>query len=392
MNAISTNSWFLRREALINMSEIRIVQVQTQKDLNRFIDTPWAIYPRDSNWVPPLKSDFKRLLNTAKHPFWKFSRRELFIAERDGRPVGRIAAIIDNNYNDYHNEKMGIWGFFECFNDHEASKALFSCAEEWVKSKGMTFIRGPLNPSTNYEVGLLIEGFEYLPTIMMPWNFPYYPKLVEEAGYVKEKDLFTFRVYQTDLPGPRIERLGKRVLSKGHVKIRNISRKNYDSEIMLLARLYNQAWAENWGFVPMSDGEVHEMAKNLKRVLQEDLVFFSLYDDEPSGVMMVLPDMNPLLKQANGRLGLITGMKLVLRKQFVVGLRAAMCGLRKEFKRLGVPLVMFHHLNSLLRGRHLIEFMECGWTLEDNHDINQLLIELGAQKYSVYRIFRKSFL
>lgn len=372
------------------MGDIKIIPVRTKNDLKKFIDVPWSIYPSESNWVPPLKSDFKRLLNTKKHPFWEFSKRELFIAESDGKPIGRIAAIVDDNYNKYHNEKMGIWGFFECFDDLEAAKSLFNAAEEWVQLHGMEFIRGPLNPSTNYEVGLLIDGFEHFPTIMMPWNFPYYRDLVENCGYIKEKDLFTFRLYQHDPVGPRIERLGKRVISKGHVTIRNISRKNYDSDIKLLAGLYNQAWAENWGFVPMADSEIREMGKNLKRVLDEDLVFFLLYDGEPAGVVMVLPDMNPFLKRANGRMGLFTGIRFLFRHRFLVGLRAAMVGLKKDFKRLGAPLVLFRHLNNLFRGHKQIQFMEGGWTLEDNKDINELLVEMGGKKCSIYRIFRKS--
>jgi hypothetical protein len=372
------------------MGDIEIIPVEARNDLKKFINLPWSIYPSQSNWVPPLKSDLKRLLNTKKHPFWEFSKRELFIAERCGKPIGRIAAIVDENYNKYHQEKMGIWGFFEGYNDHEAAKSLFNAAEEWVRLQGMEFIRGPLNPSTNYEVGLLIEGFEHFPAIMMPWNFPYYRELVEDSGYTKEKDLFTFRIHETDPAGPRIERLGKRLLSKGHVTIRNISRKNYDSEIKLFTRLYNQAWAENWGFVPMSDGEIREMARNLKRILDEDLVFFLLYDGKPAGVVMVLTDMNPLLKQADGRMGLFTGVKFLLRSRFAVGFRMAMAGVIKEFKRLGTPLALFHHLNKLLRGHKQYEFLECGWTLEDNRDINELAIEMGAKRYSVYRIFRKS--
>ncbi|MGC8657947.1 MAG: acyl-CoA N-acyltransferase [Desulfomonilaceae bacterium] len=373
------------------MSDIKIFTVRTRKDMNQFTNLPWSIYPRKSNWVPPLKYDFKKLLNTKKHPFWEFSRRELFIAEKNGVPVGRIAAIIDGNYNDYHKEKMGIWGFFECFNDPEVAKALFACAEEWVKAKGMQFIRGPLNPSTNYEVGLLVEGFEEFPALMMPWNHPYYPDLVENAGYVKEKDLYTFRIKQTDPPSSRIERLGKRMLSKGHVSIRNISRSNFDSDIKLFAEIYNEAWSQNWGFVPMTDKEIEEMGANLKRVFDEEFVFFMLYDGEPVGVGMVLPDMNPLLKEANGRLGLITGMKLLLRKHFVVGVRTAMAGVKRKFKRLGVPLVMFHHLDRVFRGHEKIQLMECGWNLEDNADVIATEIEMGCSKCSTYRIYRKSF-
>lgn len=372
------------------MSDIEIVKVEARRDFREFTDLPWSVYSGSDNWVPPLKTDFARLLDPRKHPFWKFAQRELFLARKNGRPVGRIVAIVDGNYNRYQNELMGIWGFFECENDDEIAGLLFKSAEEWTKSQGMRFMRGPLSPSTNYEAGLLVEGFDHMPSIMMPWNFPYYEKLVVGAGYAKEKDLFTYRVHQTDPVGSRIDRLAKHVIKKGHVSIRNVSRKTFDSDIRLLASLYNEAWADNWGFTPMSEDEVKEMGRNLKRVLEEELLFFILYDGEPVGVMMVLPDMNPVLKQANGRLGFSTGMKVLLRRRFTTGLRAAMGGVLKRYKRLGIPLVMFHYLNNLLRGHKRINFMELGWMLEDNKDVTETTIEMGAKKSAVYRIYRKS--
>ena len=374
------------------MLDIEIVTVRTRNDLKEFVNLPWSIYHSQDNWVPPLKRDFRRLLDTKKHPFWKFAQRELFIAKKNGQTFGRIAAIIDTNYNQYHKEKMGIWGFFECFNDPDVATTLFASAEDWVRSRGMEFIRGPLNPSTNYEVGLLVEGFEHLPSIMMPWNFPYCRDLVENSGYVKEKDLFTFRIAQTDPIGARIERLSRRILRQGHVSVRNISRKNYASDIKLLASLYTDAWSTNWGFVPMSDGEIREMGRNLIRILEDNLVFFVLYDGKPAGIAMMLPDMNPFLKQANGHIGISSGIKFLFRRRFNAGLRVAMAGVKKQFHRLGLPLVMYHYMNLVFRKNQNVKFVEFGWTLEDNKEINDIVIEVGAKKSSVYRIFRKSLI
>ena len=176
------------------MGELNIIVVEGGPDLKDFIDLPWKIYTEYPNWVPPLKKDVRRMLDPDKHPFWEFSERILFLARRGSRTVGRIAGIIDRHYNEFHNEEMGIWGFFECVDDHEAAAALFSSVEKWVRQKGMTFMRGPLSPSTNYEVGLLIKGFNYPPALMMAYTPPYYPGLVESCGFSKEKDLLAFLI------------------------------------------------------------------------------------------------------------------------------------------------------------------------------------------------------
>jgi hypothetical protein len=176
------------------MAGIEIVTVEGGSELKDFIDLPWRIYAEYPNWVPPLKKEVRRLLDPRRHPFWEFSERILFLARRGSKTVGRIAGIIDRHYNQFQSEKMGIWGFFECADDPEAAAALFSSVETWVHQKGMTFIRGPLNPSTNYELGLLIEGFNYPPALMMAYNPPYYPGLVESCGFTKEKDLLAFLI------------------------------------------------------------------------------------------------------------------------------------------------------------------------------------------------------
>ena len=176
------------------MTGLEITTVDGESELKDFIDLPWRIYAEYPNWVPTLKKEVRRMLDPHRHPFWEFSEGTLFLARRGSETVGRIMGIIDHNYNRFHNEKMGIWGFFECVDDPEAAAALFSSVEAWVRRKGMTFIRGPLSPSTNYEVGLLIEGFNYPPALMMTYTPPYYQGLVESCGFAKEKDLLAFLI------------------------------------------------------------------------------------------------------------------------------------------------------------------------------------------------------
>ncbi len=373
------------------MAKLEIVEVVDRSLRRQFIELPWTVFPPESNYVPPLRMDFARLIDPARHPFWEFSKQSLYLAVRNGHPVGRIAAIVDGRYNAYHKEKMGIWGFFDCLDDQEAARGLFQAAEQWARGQGMDFIRGPLNPSTNYEVGLLIEGYEHFPALMMPWNFPYYRELVEANGYVKEKDLLSLRLSRSDPLTPKIERLAQRVRRKTNITIRPLSRKNYLSDVRLLVDIYHDAWSENWGFVPLSDNEITEMAKNLKRAMEPDLIFFINYEDEPVGVGMVLPDFNPMLKQLNGGLSISGLIKYLFRHKNVTGARALMGGVKKKVRNLGLPVVIFDYLNQLLRKDNRMNYFEMGWNLEDNDAINKLELAVGAHVRTRYRVFRKDF-
>ncbi len=372
------------------MSELSIDIVSSRADLKGFINLPWKIYPRECNWVPPLKRDIRHLLDTRKHPFWKFSEQRLFLARRGGEVVGRIAGIIDNNNNDYHNEKMGVWGFFECMDDQEAASALFSAVQDWVTRKGMDFLRGPLNPSTNYTVGLLIEGFEYRPTIMMPWNHPYYVRLVEEAGFTKEKDLKSLIVFEEIKLSPRMDRLVRRLEQRGKVWSRNGSRKNFQSEMALIAEIYKSAWADNWGFVPVTPEESVEAGKELTWILVEGLTYFVYYDQDPAGMIMIAPDFNPLLWRLNGKIGLSGVLKYLLYRREIRGFRAMLFGVKKRYQKLGIPLVAANHLTKALKDHPHWEYLEFGWTLEDNDAINRFLLEGGAKINKQYRVFRKN--
>lgn len=376
------------------MSQVSIISVTKNSDMNDFIDLPWKIYEKDDNWVPPLKKAVRRILDREKHPFWKFSEGILYLARRGSHTVGRIVGIIDHNYNRFHNETSGAWGFFECENDPEAAHALFSSVEEWVAARGMTFLRGPLNPSTNYEVGMLIEGFDLPPTIMMCYNPPYYPNLVESYGFTKEKDLLALVLDKESEKAQAgrnlLSRLAKRICEKGKVVIRNARRENFESEMALIKELYHAAWAPNWGFVPMTNEELNEMGQNLVRFMDPELVFFVYYNDEPVGFCIIIPDINPVLKRLNGKIGVLGLLKIPMYKKEIVGLRGLLFGFKRSHQKLGLPLVAFDHLNRLrTEKKPHYQYLEFGWNLEDNHDINQFEMDLGARIWKRYRIYGK---
>jgi hypothetical protein len=371
------------------MAGIDIITVESKAQLKDFIDLPWKVYAAYPKWVPPLKKEVSRLLDPARHPFWESAERVLFLARRDGRTVGRIAGIIDRAYNEFHNEQMGIWGFFECTDDPEAAAALFSSVETWVRQKGMTFLRGPLNPSTNYEVGLLIEGFDYLPALMMPYNPPYYLGLIESCGFAKEKDLLAFLIEGNYHLPDWMESLAARLTRKQSIRIRPMNPKDADAEFDILREIYNESWSKNWGFVPLSTHEIRDIQKNVMHFADPDLAFFIYYENEPAAVCVIFPDINPLLKRFNGKIGLMGLLKAILYRHEIKGTRLLIFGIREKYRQMGIPILAFHHIYKVARENKKYSSLELGWTLEDNEAINTLIEESGARAYKKYRIFRK---
>ncbi|MCL7489402.1 MAG: acyl-CoA N-acyltransferase [Desulfobulbaceae bacterium] len=372
------------------MAGIEIITVERRSELRDFIDLPWKIYGEYPHWVPPLKKEVRRLLDPGRHPFWEFSERILFLARRGTETVGRIAGIIDGHHNEFHGEQMGIWGFFECSDDPEAASALFSSVEAWVRRKGMTFLRGPLNPSINYEAGLLIDGFEYPPALMMPYNPPYYPRLIESCGFSKEKELFSFMIDgEYRLPG-WLDRLAQRLAGKKGIRIRPFRLKDPVPELALVREIFNDCWSGNWGYVPLSDHEIREIGKSMVQIADPDLAFFIYYEDDPAGVCVILPDVNPLLKRLNGHIGLAGLLKFLLYRREITGLRGLLFGIKEKYRQMGLPLVVFRHLYEVVRKNEKYRSMELGWTLEDNESINFLVEEAGARIHKKYCIYRKA--
>jgi hypothetical protein len=372
------------------MAVIDIVVVEGKAALKEFIDLPWRLYANYPNWVPPLKKEVERLLDTGKHPFWEFSERILFLARRGSQTVGRIAGIVDGNYNQCHGEKMGIWGFFECIDDPEVAAALFSQVEKWVVQKGMTFLRGPLNPSMNNETGLLIEGFQHPPVVGMTYNPPYYQGLIEACGFEKEKDLLAFLIDGEYKLPEWMDRLAERTAHKKGVRIRHVDPKRMDAEFDLIREIYNDSWSGNWGFVPLTSNEMREIQKNVKPFADPDLVFFIYYDEVPAAVCVIFPNVNPLLKRLNGRIGIMGIIKALLYRREITGLRLLMFGIKEKYRQLGLPMLAFQHIYEVAREKKHYQDLEMGWTLEDNESINFLTEETGAKAYKRYRIFKKT--
>jgi hypothetical protein len=371
------------------MPGVEVIPVRSQGRLKAFIELPWSIYRSDPNWIPPIKASMARFLDPDRHPFWSFAQRELFLAMRGSDAVGRIAAIVDNSYNTYHKERMGVWGFFECANDPEVAVGLFSAAEKWVRNKGMEFLRGPLNPSTNYEVGMLVQGFDSPPSLGMTYNPPYYVELVHFSGFKKEKDLLAFLIPRSFSPPDWAVSLAQRIATKGEITIRKATAPYLDAEVDLLTRIYNECLAHNWGFVPMTVEEMRDSVKEMLPFVDMDLTFFVLYKDVAVGVCLILPDISPLLRRFNGRLGLGALIKKYRYWSEIKGLRGVIFGVKEKYRQMGVPYVAFDYLIETLRKKEKYQYLELGWNLEDNHAINRLYEEGGFMPHKRYRIYRK---
>ncbi|MCK5834075.1 hypothetical protein KAH81_10460 [bacterium] len=370
---------------------VRIVPVDKKGELKDFIKFPWFIYRKywpDYNWVPPLKKDMKFKLDTEKHPFWKHAERELFLAYDGLRLVGRIGAIIDHNYNELWDEKMGAFGFFECINDQEVANALFDAAANWLKDKGMTFIRGPLSPSMNDECAFLVEGFDKPPTVMMPYNPKYYPELAEGAGFAKAKDLLAFyKNAETGIP-ERLQKLAEALKNKPNVKIRKINFKDMHNEMVIIKDLYNKSWEKNWGFSPMTDEEMDLMGKELKPIAVPELALLVFVNGKPAGIGVTIPNYNQVLKHLDGKLGPIQIAKALWYRRKINGVRAMVFGFKPQFRRTGLPILLY--LETEQAGRRLgYKWCELSWNLEDNDPINKFDSEIGGEVYKRYRIYER---
>ncbi len=254
------------------MGGLEVVTVDNKSALKEFVELPFTLYRDDPHWVPPLRIAVKELLDKAKHPFYADAETELYLARRDGKVVGRDGRHLDRAHNRFHEEKAGFFGFFECVNDPAVATALLSAARKWVLGRGAEFMRGPVNPSTNYECGLLIDGFDSDPMVMMTYNPRYYAELMNQAGLHKAKDLYAYLSNANTIEMKKIDRVADKVLKTTGVRVRPINMKNFEAEVGRVWEVYSAAWARNWGFIPMSREEFAQMGKEMKMILKPELV------------------------------------------------------------------------------------------------------------------------
>ncbi len=368
------------------MAEIQIKKLEGKKALRDFIKLPWRIYKSDPFWVPPLIKERRDYFNPQKNPFYEHSQIQLFLAIKDGRPVGRIAALINHNHNEYHKEKTGFFGFLETLPQYPIAQKLLDQARSWLKERGMEIMRGPMNFSTNDECGLLIEGFDLSPMIMMPYNPPFYQEFLEKFGLRKAKDLWAYLIDHSQQPPERMRRVAERVKEKEGLHIRQVNLKRFDGEVKLIKQIYNQAWSRNWGFVPMTDEEFDHLAKDLKKLVVPELVLIAEIDGEPAGFSMALPDYNQALKRVNGKLFPWGLFKLLWYAKKIDAIRVLTMGVVHKYQKRGIDLVFY--LETFDRGVEKgYKMGELSWVLEDNLLMNKALEDMGAKIYKRYRIY-----
>jgi GNAT superfamily N-acetyltransferase len=368
--------------------EVAIHRVEPPRDVETFLRLPWQIYRGPPHWVPPLLQDVRFKLDRSRHPFFEHARMELFLARRGPQVVGRVAAIVDDRHNEFHKERTGFFGMFECADDPEAAGALFAAAELWCKDAGMDRLRGPMNLSMNDECGFLLEGFDSDPVLMMPYNPRYYLALAEGYGLAKIKDLYAFLKDEVGVVD-RIATLVERVKKREGVVVRPLDMRRLEADVAAIQEIYNSAWEPNWGFVPMTASEMDLMAKQLKPIAEPELVLFAEVGGRPVGVSITLPDYNHVLKHLNGRLGPIGILKWFYYKRRITGLRSLVFGLLPEYRRTGINTVLYYETE--VRGARLgYKWCEMSWNLEDNDLINRFDAAVGGKLYKKYRIYEKA--
>lgn len=371
------------------MADIDIRKVTSHSDLMRFIKLPWAIYRGDQNWVPPLLMDMKNLLNRDKNPFFQHSEADYFLALRNGTAVGRIAAVLNNNHNEFHDEKTGFFGFFEAFEDQEVASALLDAAEHWAAARQLDRVRGPMNFSTNDTCGMLVEGFDLPPVILMTYNPPYYNTLLDQGGYEKVEDLLAYRQFTVQGFNPRLRKIAQSTREMPGLTVRKLNMKKFWDEVRLIKEIYNEAWSKNWGFVPMTDAEILHMAKELKPVVDPRLVYLAEIHGEPAAFALSLPDYNQALIKINGRLFPFGLAKLLYYSRKIDALRVIILGVISKYQNSGLGALLYEttYDNGAAAGMRWGEF---SWILESNKPMNTAARIMGSKIYKRYRIYEKS--
>jgi ribosomal protein S18 acetylase RimI-like enzyme len=373
---------------------VTIEQVRTRGQRREFVELPWRIYAGDAGWCPPLKLEAHASIDPAKHPFYKHGKAVQFIARQAGQVVGRISVSDDPNYNAEHDANVGCFGMFETVDDPEVARSLLNAAARWLRGQGRTSIIGPIDYSTNYQAGLLIEGFDTPQRIMMNHHRPYYGELLERWGLKKAKDMYAWWFEANNPALADWTRRAARLAARGGVTIRPVRTDDFDAEIERCLKVYNQTWEKTWGFVQMTPEEFRHTAYQLKQFAVPELLLMAEVAGETIGFCVTLPDMNEAVRPVNGNLttwGLPIGLVRLLRgmKQIHTA-RMAVLGVLPGYRKRGIAELMI--LQAFQYGSQQLGYTgaELGWTLEDNEMINRTVQSVGAQRYKRFRIYEKS--
>jgi hypothetical protein len=374
-------------------AQLRIERVIDKHGVMEFVKFPFKLYRGDPNWVPPLIEERRDFLDSKKNPFFEHSRCQLFLARRGDELVGTIAAVVNDNHNAFQNETMGSFGFFELIDDQAVADALLEAAEAWVRAQGMTVIRGPLNFSTNDEIGTLVDGFDEPPIVMMTYNPRYYPALIEAHGYAKAMDVYAYIVDLAEglqNAPEKVFSVAEKAAQKEGIRVRKLDLQHFDQEVALLKRVYNRAWERNWGFVPMTDPEMNHLADGLKAILDPNLLFIAeTADSVPVGVSIGVPDVHQALRwSGGGHMWPFGLLKFLWYRRKVNQCRLLIMGMVPEYRGRGADAI-FYVETARAALAHGYKRMEGSWILETNSMMNLILQRLGMQRYKTYRIYEK---
>ena len=382
----------------MSSAPIEIVEAVTPQQRTEFIHFQWVPYQGNPYWVPPLISERQVFFDKTKHPFHQHSEVTLFMAKRGGQTVGTIAGILNNRHNQTHDENIGFFGLFECIEDYAVAERLLSTARDWVKARGKTAIRGPMNYSVNEECGLLVDAFDDAPRPLMTYNPPYYKGFIERFGFVKAMDLLA---YYSDVGNfrdaekamdPQLVRVTKKLQARAKVTVRKVNMRRFDEEVDIIKSLWSQAWEKNWGNVPLTDAEIDYLAHNLKQFADPDFLLIAESNGEPVGMAVCLPDVNVPLRKAYPNPRTPEWWTLVkflyhwkLRNEIEL-IRVVLLGVLEKYRLHGIEALLYFEVarNALRRGIHKAE---SSWVLENNVMMRRGIEGQGGKVYKTYRVY-----
>jgi hypothetical protein len=375
---------------------LEVVRAGSKRQREQWLRLPWRLYKDYPGWVPNLLMLQRDTINLKKNPFFDHGEAQLFLAMRDGQPVGRISAQIDTRHNEQHNERTGFFGFFEAEDDPSIAEVLLGAAEAWMRERNLDTIRGPYNLALDEELGMQIEGFDQPAMIQMPQTQPYYPAMLDGLGYTKAMDLLAYRWEITDPPDRMMEAVTKTRAAPG-LTLRPINMGKLHQEVDLLLDIYTDAWSETWGYVPVSRRQARKLADDLRLIADPSLVMFAEIDGETAGMVVGLPNLSEATRDFNGFIDPIKAIKLVWRLKIrgVASGRLLLFGVKRKFQRrrelIGLPFVLLHELYLRAKTKRYT-WCEEGWVLENNARLNALMPYWDAYVYKRYRIYEKSLL
>jgi hypothetical protein len=373
---------------------IQIRRISPGSDVKDFLAVPHRVYKDDPQWVAPLDFEMKERLDPKKNPFFEHAEAMYFVAERDGELVGRVTAQIDHEHQKRYSDAAGFFGFLDTVDDPAVVLALLDAAAAWLRERGMKTMRGPVSMSINEELGLLVEGFDTPPMVMMPHHRPYQGGLVDAAGLAKLKDFYAWRYEVGHVPA-RAQKAHDEVMKEPGLKIRTVDLKHAERDVRIVMDVFNDAWHENWGFVPMTEGELAKTAQDFKLILDPHLALIAEVDGEPAAISIALPNLNEAIRGLDGKLLPFGFAKLLwrLKVQRLKSGRLALLGIRKKFrtqkKWAALSIALYVEMNARARDRGM-QYGELSWTLEDNAPVNVAIKAMGGKIYKRYRVYEKA--